>query len=764
MKPVSSLSLVAGSLIAAMILGGCSGDSEDVPPGGTAGTAGTAGSGTSGTAGSVAVGGMSGTSGGGQAGASGTAGTAGVAGQAGSATAGSAGSTTAGSGGTAGAGTAGAGTAGMGTAGTGTAGMGTAGTGTAGMGTAGTGTAGMGTAGTGTAGMGTAGTGTAGMGTAGTGTAGMGTAGTGTAGMGTSGTGTAGMGTAGMGMSGAGTAGMGMSGAGTAGMGTSGTGTAGMGMSGAGTAGMGMAGAGTAGMGMSGMGTAGMGMSGMGTAGMGMSGMGTAGMGMSGAGTAGSGTAGAAGGPPVGCGNGTLDPTEECDDMNTDPNDGCSSQCKFEPGTTCGDAIDVVANGTNANGVITLTGTTTGSMVFDLGDPSCSSGAGAAVPKALFKYVPTKNVKIAVETVDDGVTSMTDTVLWAYRDCAAKQPELACDDDDGAGLFSQFTLSNVIPAGTPTYIALSGWDGAEVGDYELQITEIEVLAAGSACDPASSTTECESGSTCSGSAGIETCTQPAVLSQGTSCDPGNTVAVCDTGLLCLGTSGSETCVPPTILPVGSNCDPASVAEVCDTGLLCSGTAGMEICKVFTSLLSESFDSDLGAFTVDDPNMDNVKWSFCNPNGSCSQTSNSGSMSAGGFALFKDTQSASSKLEWMTSPALNPSGLSQVFLSFYHAYDDWSSCSDSAVVQISTDGQMWTELVTYQGMDSTGLQTFDITSNVTGQAQFFVRFEYNDSAASNCWAEDWQIDDVQIYGVQLPRFIDVLAKERFVVVA
>lgn len=38
------------------------------------------------------------------------------------------------------------------------------------------------------------------------------------------------------------------------------------------------------------------------------------------------------GASPIGCGNGKLDPGEECDDGNTKDGDGCNSACRFEPG------------------------------------------------------------------------------------------------------------------------------------------------------------------------------------------------------------------------------------------------------------------------------------------------------------------------------------------------------------------------------------------------------------------------------------------------
>ncbi len=42
-----------------------------------------------------------------------------------------------------------------------------------------------------------------------------------------------------------------------------------------------------------------------------------------------------AGPPPPTCGNAVLDPGETCDDGNTTASDGCSAQCKLEPGWKC---------------------------------------------------------------------------------------------------------------------------------------------------------------------------------------------------------------------------------------------------------------------------------------------------------------------------------------------------------------------------------------------------------------------------------------------
>jgi cysteine-rich repeat protein len=45
-------------------------------------------------------------------------------------------------------------------------------------------------------------------------------------------------------------------------------------------------------------------------------------------------SAGAGDTDPV-CGNGLTESGEECDDSNVDNGDGCSSECKLEPGWSC---------------------------------------------------------------------------------------------------------------------------------------------------------------------------------------------------------------------------------------------------------------------------------------------------------------------------------------------------------------------------------------------------------------------------------------------
>lgn len=54
--------------------------------------------------------------------------------------------------------------------------------------------------------------------------------------------------------------------------------------------------------------------------------------------------------PEAVCGDALLDPGETCDDGNTNPGDGCSAQCKVEPGFECTDPIPPVPGNVVADG------------------------------------------------------------------------------------------------------------------------------------------------------------------------------------------------------------------------------------------------------------------------------------------------------------------------------------------------------------------------------------------------------------------------------
>lgn len=129
--------------------------------------------------------------------------------------------------------------------------------------------------------------------------------------------------------------------------------------------------------------------------------------GSSDAGTGGGGTGGTGGGeagsggaeaPP--CGNGRIDPDEECDDNNTANGDGCSSTCRKEGTCALPFEWDEVAT-QNTDGTSTLEG------FFPLnneGEPTRCSGRGRQL---VIRYVPEHIGVLAVNLQQPTLTSLS---------------------------------------------------------------------------------------------------------------------------------------------------------------------------------------------------------------------------------------------------------------------------------------------------------------------------------------------------------------------
>ncbi|KAF3931401.1 hypothetical protein ABW19_dt0201335 [Dactylella cylindrospora] len=108
------------------------------------------------------------------------------------------------------------------------------------------------------------------------------------------------------------------------------------------------------------------------------------------------------GASPIGCGNGVLDPGEECDDGNTENGDGCNYACRFEPsskpaagviaGGVVGAVVGVAALGGLGYLAVTKTGLV-GKAGAALGMTSAAGAGGGgtsgAAGAASAMYVPT---------------------------------------------------------------------------------------------------------------------------------------------------------------------------------------------------------------------------------------------------------------------------------------------------------------------------------------------------------------------------------------
>lgn len=599
-------------------------------------------------------------------------------------------------------------------------------------------------------------------------------------------------------------------------------GTGGMGAGGAG----GMAVGGAGGMGAGG--EAGSGQGGMGVGGAG-------GMGTGGAGGMGMGGSGGMGGNQLLCGNGMLDAGEGCDDGNTQMGDGCSANCQFdavcgngkkESGEACDDGNMVSGDGCSATcllemssvcssaidlqnpmlvtkdgEVTTYDGTTTGSMLVNFSNPSCSVGT-TGVPTRLHRYrtVPTLSRLIAKTMPIDG--PMADPVLWMFSDCLNPTMETACNDDSGSGKHPKLR-SPVLAPSTDVTFALAGHNASDVGPYQLVLTEqplVPLPTPGTCAAPrtvgeghylvTTSGAGTHKGS-CTGTGAPEAVLSLALaqksdvrihvtpenpnLDVGVYVRANNCNAINDIGCAEAGSAGqTETLVLRDLNPAnystfidgftaqdagqvqvdiditpvisaGQPCDVLRRDNRCVTTASCVGPVGAGICKTHTVISANTFDTSLAPATVVDIFSDGNGWGHCDPVLGCTQDNTTESLSGGGYALIKDKANASLDGEILRLPQANGSGYQKVLLSFYHDFDHWDGSTDVGRIEVSKDAVTWTPVVSYT-RDNTGWVVLDISSIAAGSS-FYVQFVYDDqTAGGDSYTEEWRVDDVRLLGI------------------
>jgi cysteine-rich repeat protein len=157
------------------------------------------------------------------------------------------------------------------------------------------------------------------------------------------------------------------------------------------------------------------------------------------------------------CGDGTLEGVEECDDGNTDAEDGCTpgcitedAECPLEDGDLV-DSIDGSVTGSTTDGPMNHTA-------------SCSP-ATAEQPDVAYIFTAAEDGPIIFSLDNDGTTF--DTVLYVRDSCVDPLGDIACHDDvdyQGGNLKSVVGIDAV--AGTDYAVIIDGW---EPGDYQLDI-------------------------------------------------------------------------------------------------------------------------------------------------------------------------------------------------------------------------------------------------------------------------------------------------------
>jgi len=173
------------------------------------------------------------------------------------------------------------------------------------------------------------------------------------------------------------------------------------------------------------------------------------------------------------CQNAIIEPSEQCDDGNTTTGDGCSNVCQIDGQSVCLDAMDLTNDAlpevTKSGNVTDVLFTTSGSTLLSFGAIETCAPLKDAVPVVLHRYVIGQfPARLGIRTADVS-SALDDTVVSAYVDCASEVP-IACDDDAGGLGFSRLT-TQVMPAGTTVYIAVTGYNTGEVGEYHLEVIE-----------------------------------------------------------------------------------------------------------------------------------------------------------------------------------------------------------------------------------------------------------------------------------------------------
>lgn len=177
-------------------------------------------------------------------------------------------------------------------------------------------------------------------------------------------------------------------------------------------------------------------------------------------------------------------------------------------------------------------------------------------------------------------------------------------------------------------------------------------------------------------------------------------------------------------------------------------AGSGYCLPDTILLYEDFDRTIPppGWSIVDNSGSGKEWLFNNIRGNSNQTAGSGNFADadGAYYYFDLGMTTANDMDTaMLSPFFNPTGHSQLTLSFKSYLLTQDSDTANVDIRCSGDNWQWHNIWSKEGTFSypgvTDEPQIDISSSINGSTGCQIRFRYIG------WVHQWQVDDIMIGG-------------------
>ncbi len=205
----------------------------------------------------------------------------------------------------------------------------------------------------------------------------------------------------------------------------------------------------------------------------------------------------------------------------------------------------------------------------------------------------------------------------------------------------------------------------------------------------------------------------------------------------------------TVLPTPEIEVSASTHEICPgSSINLFSTTDSNAPSVDQILLEEGFNGNSNNWSVENKEDTNYasKWRLRTHEYEYNNNREIESNDNSQFYLSEGDETNGDNNTSLISPPLNTNGYTSLELTFYHYYRDRGyNDDDYAYVDVSTDGNNWNNLVTYNSnkgdRDDFQKEIIDLTEYIS-ESLLYIRFKYNTEDGN---ARRWAIDNVKIEG-------------------